>query len=61
MSTFDRESSNGLAIAGARAVVVAESAATLDRHVSVSCSGIGNLHVWTRGVLVGGGVVIFPV
>jgi hypothetical protein len=41
-------------MADARAVSVAESTATLERHVSMSCSGIGNLNMWTRGVLMGG-------
>jgi len=56
MSASDKESSNVLAMADARAVAVAESAATLERNVSMFCSGTENLNVWTRGVLVGGGV-----
>jgi len=40
-----------------RVVAVAESTATLERHVSMSCSGTRNLNVWTRGVLMGGGDV----
>ena len=45
------------AMADARAVAVAKATATLERHVSMSCSGAGNLNVWTRGVLVGGEAV----
>jgi hypothetical protein len=61
MSTFDRKYSSVPAMVNARAVAVAGSTATLDRHVSVSYSGTGNLNVWTRGVLVSGGVVTSPV
>jgi len=39
------------------AVVVADSTTTLERHVSMSFSGTGNMNVWTRGVLAGGGAV----
>ena len=42
------------AMAEARTVAVAESTATLERQVSVSCSGTGNLNVGTRGVQVSG-------
>ncbi len=48
-------------MANARAVAVAESTDTLERHVSMSCSGTRNLNVWTRCVLVGGGAVAFSV
>ena len=45
------------AMADARAVAGAEFTATLERHISMSCSGTRNLNVWTRGVLVGRGAV----
>jgi len=44
-----------------RAIAAAKSTATLDRHVSMACSGTGNENVWTRGVLVGGGALAFSV
>ncbi len=44
-------------MAAARAVAEAESTATLERHVSMSGSGTGNLNVWTLGGLGGGCVV----
>ena len=45
------------AMADAKAMAGAESIAILERHVSMSCSGTGNLNVWTRGGLGGGGAV----
>jgi hypothetical protein len=50
-----------LAMADARAVAVAESTATLERHVSMSCSGTENLNARTQGVVVGGGAVNSPI
>ncbi len=44
-------------MAEAKLVAVAESTATLERQVSISCPGIGNLNVWTRGVLLDGDAV----
>ena len=45
LSATDKESSNVLAMTDARAVAVAESTAILEHHVSMSCSGTGNLNV----------------
>jgi len=56
MADADKESSSVLAMADARAVAVDESTATLERHVSMPCFGTGNLNVWIRGVLIGGGM-----
>ena len=53
VSAADWEFINVLVMADARAMAVAESIVTFERHVSMSCSGTGNLNVWTRGVLVG--------
>ena len=56
-SLGDKESSSVRAMADAKLVAVAESTATLERQVSISCSEIGNLNVWRRGVLLGGDAV----
>jgi hypothetical protein len=44
-------------MADARAVAVAESTATLERHAPMSCAGTRDSNVWTRSVVVGGGAV----
>ena len=57
MPSTDKESSSVCAMTDAKAVAAAESTATLERHVSMSCSGTRNMNVWTLGVLLGGGAV----
>ncbi len=53
----NRQSSNDRAMADEREIAVDESTATLERHVSMACSGTGNMSVGTRGVLAGGGAM----
>lgn len=57
VSLSDNVSSSVRAMANARALAGAESTATLERHVSMSGSGTGNLNVWTLGGMEGGGAV----
>ena len=44
-------------MADERVISVDESTATLERHVSMACSGTGNKSVGTRGVLGCGGAL----
>ena len=44
-------------MADERVIAVDESIATLERHVSIACSGTGNKSVGTQGVLGGKGAV----
>ena len=44
-----------------RAIAVAESTTTLERHVAMACFGTGKKNVWTRSVPAGGGAVAFLV
>ncbi len=55
------QSSNDRAMADERAIAADKSTATLERHVSKVCSGIGNKSVGTSGVLAGGGAVVSSV
>ena len=56
MPSADKEYNNVRVMTDTRVVAAAESTATLERHVSMSCSGTGNLNVYTRCVLTGGEV-----
>jgi hypothetical protein len=53
----DKQSINDRAMAHETVIAVDESTVTLERHVSMECSGTGNRSVGTRGVLGGGGGV----
>ena len=55
------QSSTDRAMADERVIAVGESTATLERHVSIACSGTGNMSVGTRGVFRGRGAVVSSV
>jgi hypothetical protein len=57
----DKQSNSERAMADKRAMTADESTATLECHVSMTCSGTRNNSVATRSVLAGGGAVAFSV